>query len=94
MNKLIEKVVPLISPALRERFLLAFPSEDQQKTRIYFAGAVAEIETGTLGYYFSVKNQNDGRVVASGAEDTLQEALYRVFEKMKGLSELRLPDTA
>ena len=82
MHRLVEKVVPLITPALQDRFLLAFPCQEQPKTRIYFAGKIAEIETGSLGYYFSVKRQDDGSLLASGAESTLQEALHRVFEKL------------
>jgi hypothetical protein len=60
MNRVLDKVVSLIAPELKERFLLAFPSEDQPKTRIFFRENIAEIETGTLGFYFSVKSRHSG----------------------------------
>ena len=83
MSRILDKVVSLIAPTLRERFLVAFPSGDQPKTRIYFRETIAEIETGTLGYYFSVKSRRSGKLLASGAENSLQEALRRIFEKMQ-----------
>ncbi len=86
MTRVLDKVVSLIAPALQERFLLAFPSEGQPKTRIYFRETVAEIETATFGYYFSVKSRHNGKLLASGAENTLQDALRRIFEKMETFS--------
>jgi hypothetical protein len=83
MNRVLDKVVSLIAPELKERFLLAFPSEDQPKTRIFFRETIAEIETGTLGFYFSVKSRHSGKLLASGAENSLQDALRRIFEKMQ-----------
>ena len=94
MSRLLDKVVPLIAPALKEHFLLAFPFDSQPMTRIFFNGVIAEIERGTLGYYFAVKTRS-GRLLASGAESTLHDALRRIFEKMderKGIS--GLPRTA
>ncbi|HEX7959816.1 MAG TPA: hypothetical protein VF493_07850 [Terriglobales bacterium] len=82
MSRLLDKVVPLIAPALKEHFLLAFPFDSQPKTRIFFNGTVAEIEAGALGYYFAVKTRT-GRLLASGAESTLHDALQRIFEKME-----------
>ena len=83
MPRVLDKVVSLIAPELKERFLLAFPSEGQPKTRIYFGETIAEIESGTFGFYFSVKSADSGKLLASGAENTLQEALHRIFEKMQ-----------
>jgi len=95
MARVLDKVVSLIAPELKERFLLAFPSEDQPKTRIYFGETIAEIESGTLGYYFSVKSRHSGKLLASGAESTLQEALHRIFEKMQnGAGDSKLPRSA
>ena len=86
MTRVLDKVVSLIAPALQERFLLAFPSEGQPRTRIYFRETVAEIETATFGYYFSVKSRHNGKLLASGAENSLQDALRRIFEKMQNHS--------
>jgi hypothetical protein len=94
MTRVLDKVVSLIAPELKERFLLAFPSEGQPKTRIYFGETIAEIENGTFGYYFSVKSRHSGKLLASGAENTLQDALRRIFEKMKNHSgQSELPHT-
>ena len=82
MSRLLDKVIPLIAPALKEHFLLAFPFDLQPKTRIYFGGTIAEIEAGAFGYYFSVKMRSSGKLLASGAESTLTEALRRIFEQM------------
>ena len=86
MTRVLDKVVSLIAPALQERFLLAFPSEGQPKTRIYFRETVAEIETATFGYYFSVKSRHNGKLLTSGTENTLQNTLRRIFEKIKTFS--------
>lgn len=91
MSRLLDKVVPLIAPALKEHFLLAFPFDSQPKTRIYFDGIIAEVEAGAFGYYFSVKMRSSGKLLASGAESTLHDALRRIFEKMNprtGISDL------
>lgn len=87
MSRLLDKVVPLIAPALKEHYLLAFPFDSQPKTRIFFNGTIAEIEAGAFGYYFAVKTRS-GRLLASGAENTLHDALRRIFEKMKPHTDL------
>ena len=95
MSRLLDKVVPLIAPALKEHFLLAFPFDSQPKTRIFFDGIVAEVEAGTFGYYFSVKMRSSGKLLASGAENTLHDALRRIFEKMQPHTDVSgLPRTA
>jgi hypothetical protein len=80
MKRLLDRVVPLIAPTLKEKVLLSFPSEEQSKTRIYFGSRMAEIEAGTLGYYFTIKEQQEGKILGSGAEDSLHGALSRIFD--------------
>ena len=80
MKRLVDRVVPLITPTLKEKVLLSFPSEEHSKTRIYFGNRMAEIEAGTLGYYFTIKEQQGGKVLSAGAEDSLHAALCRIFD--------------
>jgi hypothetical protein len=84
MKRLVDRVVPLIAPTLKEKVLLSFPSEEQSKTRIYFGSTLAEIEAGTLGYYFTIKEQREGKILSAGAEDSLHGALCRIFDFLKG----------
>ena len=82
MTRITERVISLILPALKEKFLLALPSEEYVKTRIYFQGKLAEIESGTLGFYFVIKNQKDGKLLSSGVDETLSSALDHIFSSL------------
>ncbi len=85
MQDLLESVLPLISPALQEKFLIVFPSHPKDELTIHYSGFVAEIDTRDPSFHFTISDPRLGKVLQSGGGVDLNASLQRALQ---GLSDV------